>query len=235
MHVSKSLLVASACVVWLSATGCGTDARDVDDDGAGGDTSSSGAGASTGSGGASTCDGLAEEPSTQTVEVVLTNGAAVDRYVMVGASGCDSFIVERMGESGYEVVPQSVGYQCGCECPAPGPPGPTALQHIAPGDSLTLTWDARELEGCVEEIDCQESYGFEGTAMVAYGFPVPAPSGEYRLTYRIYETPPDYCTSPGEDYGCVPDQTASCEADLTAEATFTLEDTGDVSIPVTVD
>jgi hypothetical protein len=227
-----------------TAIGCGSAARDVDDDGGGGSTSSStsstgasssSSSSSSGSGGASDCSELAPIPSAQTVDVEITNGGAADRYVMVSGQSCEPVGVERLGQSGYEGVPQSVGFQCGCECAGPLPPGPNELRHLAPGATLTVSWDARELATCVAQIDCLESYGFEGYATMTYGARVPAPSGEYRLTYQVFETVPEYCYPFGDDFACQPEEGATCTGDLPVQASFILPDSGDVSVPVTID
>ncbi|MBW2524666.1 MAG: hypothetical protein JRI23_10845 [Deltaproteobacteria bacterium] len=206
--------------------------------GTGGGTAGSG-GVGTGGTGGSTgaCDGYAEEPSSQSVEVTITNAGAVDRFLLVSAYECDPVSIERSAGSGYEEVLQSVGFQCGCECPGPPLPGPRQLRRIAPNASTEVQWDARELDVCVETVDCMETYGFEGTAEVAHGFAKPVPSGEYRITYQLFETVPPQCTEVADGYECgFPEQDGEgCAGDLTAVASFTLPTSGDVTADVSVD
>lgn len=239
-HLTR--LMPAAALLGLLACGGGT-TQDANDGGAAGAAAAGGAGGTAGAGGhggtsAGACDGFSEEPSQQSVDVTITNGAAVDRYLMVSTYECDPQLIERLGSSGYEAVTQSVGFQCGCECPGPPAPGPRQLRRIGPAESITVSWDARELAVCIETVDCMETYGFEGTADIAHGFPQPAPSGDYRITYQLFETAPTQCSETADGYECEPNAQGSgteCSGEVTAVASFTLPATGDVSTSVTVD
>jgi hypothetical protein len=171
--------------------------------------------------------------------VAITNGATANRYLMVSAFECEALQVERLGESGYETVAQSVGFQCGCECAGPLPPGPNELRLIAPDETTEISWDAREIDACTETVDCLETYGFEGTASMTYGVRVPAPSGEYRLTYQLFESLPAHCVELANGIFCDNNSsdvvTTGCEGDLVAEVPVSLPTTGDVTAPITVD
>lgn len=179
-------------------------------DGGGGGTAGGGTGgASTGGGGTggnpSSCEPApVEGPSTQKLTVEIQNGSAEDRYLLTECEQCATVQIEKKGDLDYVTLPLVLTAQetCGCECPAPADPYPTAFRRIAPGETVTATWDARVLTKCTSEQDC----GGDATASLTVGALQPAEAGDYRVSFGVIVNLPDECMEEGAtgDFTCGP-------------------------------
>lgn len=178
-----------------------------------------------------------ETPSRQTVTFQIANTTSSDAWVITGGSFCDPFGIDRNGSAGgFVPLELALGFQCGCECPAPPSAGPTSFHRIAAGASYAISWDARELHAVQIETSCAQGDvpGFAGASQ-------PVPAGGYRVNLG-FAAPPAGCTAIGDDASCDPSPGATpppiqerCAADLVLPKTFALPASGDLSVPVTLD
>jgi hypothetical protein len=175
-----------------------------------------------------------EMPSRQSVTFNLHNNGATEKWVVTKGQRCTPFAI-----GGVELVPP---YNCACECPAPPPLGATYFTHVAPNETLTVTWDARQLVEWETAVDCA-TRGWPGIAGSELHYVMqPVAAGSYRATFG-YETamPPvgDACSASGQDYSCSLRQLEYfgvqeiCGSTKTAVQDFTLSaDGGAVSVDV---
>jgi hypothetical protein len=192
----------------------------------------------------SSCNPGPDTPSRQTVQIVVTNRAAADRYLVTEGTFCDPFSVSFSQQSPMHLT---LGFQCLCECPNPGPARPATLHRLAPGDSFTLSWDARSLVTCTETVDCStEGLPGLGTASQVVGASQPVGAGPYSVSVAAVTAVPQGCSGDGTTFTCPmsysggpggpfnnpPAIQVECPADVTASASFELPASGDVSVPV---
>ncbi|HLK40758.1 MAG TPA: hypothetical protein VKU41_28590 [Polyangiaceae bacterium] len=148
----------------------------------------------------STCEQGTQEPSRQTVRLVVTNQTTTDRFLVDRGWECDAF---RIASPGGSPLPLQLTTQCPCECPSPGPAGPSSVERLSPGASFTLTWDARSISTCAETVDCA-AQGWPntppGSALVASAAPVPA--GTYVATVVAFKALPMSCSGSGPMISC---------------------------------
>ncbi|MBK8258782.1 MAG: hypothetical protein IPK82_39760 [Polyangiaceae bacterium] len=177
--------------------------------GASGGTGGTGAtGGTGGSGGAAECSPPPSEmPSTQMVNVTITNTSPEDRFLVTNCLNCDVIQVELKDDISY--VPLSLWISpadlCGCECPAPTDPYAAAFHKIAAGESFTAVWDARALATCTSTMECGEGF----SASVKTGALQPVGPGDYRVSFGVVHLLPPECTPDGSngDYACTPPAT----------------------------
>ena len=194
-------------------------------------------------GAGSTCDAGAQSSSRQTVSLVVTNQTTADRFVVDLGWQCDAlrFAPPDGGPLPLQLVPQ-----CICECPNPGAAGPASVERLAPGASITLTWDARSITTCIETVDCV-AQGWPNTppasALVASAGPVAA--GAYAATIAVFKALPANCSGAGPMIACsvgggsTPPTYSTgaqslCTSDVTSTATFMLPASGDVQVPLAI-
>jgi hypothetical protein len=184
----------------------------------------------------------ANAPSSQNVEIVVTNSGTADRYLVTAGTWCDPYSISSSQKAALFL---NLGFQCVCECPNPGAPGPSTLHRLAPGESFSLTWDARALTTCTESIDCA-TMGWPGlgTAHELIGGKTPALPGLYWVSVGALTALPHGCAGDGTTFGCQanvggnPSGTTpsaiqtSCPAEVSASASFTLPTSGDVSVAI---
>jgi hypothetical protein len=194
---------------------------------------------------ATACGPGASVPSRQTVEVVVTNQAAADRYLVTAGTFCDPFSVSFSQQN---ALPLTLGFQCVCECPNPGPARPATLHRLAPGESFTLRWNATALTTCTETVDCA-AMGWKGlgTASQLVGASAPVGPGPYGVSVGALAAVPQGCFGDGTTFNCPmswgggnpggpngipPAIQTVCPADAFASVSFELPASGDVSVPV---
>ncbi len=90
---------------------------------------------------------LEDVASTQTITINVQNTTASTVYVVSQGFSCAAYDV---GAS------LGIGWQCGCECPAPSPPSATELRRLDPGQIYTFTWDGRVADFLVRRFDCTD-------------------------------------------------------------------------------
>jgi hypothetical protein len=184
--------------------------------------------------------------SRQSVRLVVTNTQAADRFLITRGNYCDPFAVSFSQEAPMAL---SMGFQCLCECPSPGPARPGALRRLAPGESFTLSWDARSLTTCTEPYDCATG-GWPGAGTVSnvVGSSAPVGPGRYSATIGALTSVPQGCSSAdGTTYDCplsyggypspgaFPGPVAQmCRADVSAIGTFVLQASGDVDVAIAI-
>jgi hypothetical protein len=183
----------------------------------------------------------AEKPPRQKVTLRIKNGAASDRFVVAAGWLCDGYAI--LDGAGHR-LPLRLGFQCGCDCPSPGPPFASSFRVLHPGERWDVEWDGRVLAGCTEELDC-DAKGWKGRGRVAttVGARQPLPSGDYRVAVAFERALPPNCR-PRHDGGfvCPPPQVAGtrerpsgqsfCPSHDAATARFTLPPSGDLVVEV---
>jgi hypothetical protein len=178
----------------------------------------------------------AATPSRQIVHVTVENASAADRWLATQGQYCDPFAVSNLT--------LSLGYICGCECPAPPAAAATYYVYLASGQSTRFDWDARALDDCTQTVDCSMS---RPPIMVADGRLQPLGAGEYTLTVAYERSAPSAqgCVKHSNgDYQCFPPWSPGnqatpiaslCASGATARAPLTLPPSGPVSITVALD
>lgn len=214
------------------------------------------AGSSAGSGGKSTsldagrdasvdvAPPPAEIPSKQTVTFNITNATTSDQYVVTDGWYCTPFGIDKVSDGGVASLFLQTGFPCPCECPAVGPPVPLTFRRIGPGESFSMTWDARDLVTYTEAYDCSHDWPGEGVQHFLTGVAVPVNVGTYRVTFGMESTLPTACSDAGPSYRCdtqsgggspAPDDLAAiCPTTKTATATFFVPAAGNVVVPVSI-
>ena len=196
--------------------------------------------------GATTCSPGPETASRQSVAVVVTNNATADRYLVTAGNWCDPY---SFSFSQQAPLALNLGFQCLCECPNPGPARPGGLHRLAPGESFTLTWDARSLTTCSQSVDCA-TMGWPGlgSAPEVKGAKSPVAEGSYWVSVAALTAVPAGCfgdgttfsctmtgSGPGSPSGNLPSAVQTmCPGDVGGSAVFTLPATGDTSVAVSI-
>lgn len=190
----------------------------------------------------STCD-VASVPSVQTVSFVVSNGTNVDQYVVKSGNLCDPYAITAAGSP--LPLPLTLGFQCPCECPNPGASGPTELERIGPGESVTLTWDARVLDTCAETVDCV-AMGWPGMGMAKQlvAGASPAASATYEAEVAFLDAVPGGCVARGgRTYSCNPlpsglplasTTNSLCRGTKTVKASFILGAEKTIDVPMKI-
>ncbi|MBH25153.1 MAG: hypothetical protein CMH57_12010 [Myxococcales bacterium] len=173
-----------------------------------------------------------EAPATQEVSVTLHNVGESARYLTLSGQGCDPFEVRPVGG---ERLPLQVGYLCGCECPAPPAPAVAEIVRLEPGQSHTVTWDARALDVCQRETDCEDWTVYEPD-----GHPQPVAPGEYVMAFGWSEALPPHCAEEDGEVSCDPWSASDpfgsiglqelCPDVERVEVSLTLPESGDVMV-----
>ncbi len=181
-----------------------------------------------------------EEPSRQRLTLTLQNNGTLDVYVVTGGWYCTphGFQQQTPNTVMWNNVPTALGFQCGCECPNPGPPQATQHTRLAPGTNHIVQWDARRLVTYVEQRDCSMGSSMH-TARVVHGVLQPVTPGRFKVLVGVSQTVPQHCTT-GDNitWTCpvmpgglttFPDVQSACPAGVTLEAAFDLPAIGDAS------
>jgi hypothetical protein len=147
---------------------------------------------------ATTCAPGPDTASRQSVAVVVTNDATADRYLVTEGNWCDPYAFSFSQEAPLAL---NIGFQCLCECPNPGPARPGALHRLAPGESFTLTWDARSLVTCSQSVDCA-TLGWPGlgSAPEVKGTKSPVAEGSYWVSVAALTAVPAGCSGDGTTF-----------------------------------
>lgn len=164
-------------------------------------------------------------------------------WIVESGSQCGAYDVESL-DTGLGVT-LGIGFECVCECPAPGEPGPTALRAPAAGaEPLELVWDGRGLRTYTTCVDCAErGWPGAGWQRVTGGALQPTPAGRYRITIPVYDELPATCgeSSPGSA-SCSPPagpgfpfaSYRACEAPRTVSVEVDLPESGEIEIDVDI-
>jgi hypothetical protein len=180
-------------------------------------------------------------PSTQTVTVTLTNDSGADRYIVTAGNNCTPFDVVEIIEGGLALVPIAIGFQCPCECPMPGAALPEAFRRVGAGESVDVTWDARELVTWRESITCNDGAPFPPRhSSSVTGVPQPVEAGKYRISLGVEPTLPSGCSGTDPDYRCnilygtndMSEYAPRCATSSVATVDFSLPETGDVHVTI---
>jgi len=171
-------------------------------------------------------------PPKQTVTFRIRNAAASERWLVTVGNACDAFSIPG--------VVQALQQACICECPALPTPFPAQLQHLAAGDTTTLTWDARSMATCTEEIDCSSWGGGKQSIQTGALQPILG-GGHFHVEFAYDGILPAGCVANGDRAVCsaqanMPDWGTRhlCPSQATAGADFTLPSSGDVAVDVTI-
>jgi hypothetical protein len=164
----------------------------------------------------------------------LHNNATTDRLVATLGMWCDPFSIDG--------VARTLGFQCLCECPAPGAAHVGEFQRLHPGGVLALPWDALAMGTCSESIDCGDFPGHRSTQLFSSYRPI-AP-GPYHATFGIEHDVPAGCASSGDFVGCggsfgppngsLPSVAAQCSTTNTVSVDFNLPLNGDITVDVAI-
>jgi hypothetical protein len=189
----------------------------------------------------------ASQASAQTVTFAITNDGDVDRFVPQIGFFCTTYDIVAGGAENGPSLPLEAGFDCGCECPFPGPPYVLSYARLAPGDTLDLTWDARQLVSYTYSFDCaQDGWPDHGCILRPGSYLTPVPAGTYRVAVPFEEadTLGEACVTDDTGASCsmpLPPFTegpgtvaAVCPSTQAAVATFDLPDRGDVAVEVSL-
>ena len=186
-----------------------------------------------------------EEPSRQRLTLTVQNVGNLDVFLVTGGWYCTAqgFQQQTPNTVMWNNVPTALGFQCGCECPNPGPPQATQYTRLAPGTNLILQWDARRLVTYVEQRDCSMG-GFNHTARVVHGVMQPVTPGRFKVRVGVAQTVPLHCSSADNTtWNCgvmpgglttFPDVQSACSAGITFEAGFDLPAIGDAAATLSI-
>lgn len=195
--------------------------------------------------------------SVQTVRVIVTNREAEPRWVVTAQwpygftfpAPCTPFGIERDADANAPApVPIAPGWQCGCECAERSGPS-YVMKRLAPGESVTLTWDARVVEQRACTWDCS-ALGWSPTMASLPGtqtWLVPADAGAYDVVLDVETTLPTDCRLDANDattaecgvgyvpYGTGPSGDAPmCRDTSVVRVPFTLDVRPTVEVDVTL-
>lgn len=173
------------------------------------------------------------ESSSQDVTFTLSNPGTEPVWVPTAGFYCDTWEITG--------VTRNLGWDCGCECPNPGTPHVMELEQVAPGETLEITWDARQLARYTEPLDCSDWGG--GTSCVPSGVRQPAEAGDYTFVVGALSSLPSDCTDNGDGTaGCISqgggfDELPGsvqrlCDVATTVEANFSLPASGALAVDV---
>jgi hypothetical protein len=201
----------------------------------GGGAPSSGAAGAAGTAGTAGAAGSPDEPSKQTVTFEVTNGATAPRSVAIEGAGCTPFMI--LATDPARLVRTSAANPCGpcMQCPNP-PSGTKRVAELAPGQSVELSWDARQVSVAQQTAMCNGT-PTPYTSVVAS----PVEAGSYRVRVAVFSTKPPGCSANG---ACDPPVTTVqealpyadlCSSSAQVEADFELPAEGDVTVPVTIE
>lgn len=172
--------------------------------------------------------------STQTVTFTLQNPSTEPIWVPTSGFFCDTWAIQGMK--------RNLGWECGCECPNPGPPHIERLEQLDPGETYTITWDARRLVPYTAPFDCF-SIGWEGYICVQEGAQQPVEAGDYTFVVGALTALPTDCGDNGDGTASCGSQGGGfdelppsvqrlCDDMSTASKTFALPASGDVDVDV---
>jgi hypothetical protein len=255
------LLYSTALLAATSLGGCVTD----DDDGRAGDAGDvrpgdgdmggdaprddldAGDGGDTGG-----CEPNPEVPASdgraQTVTFTVRNETDADWFVPELGWYCTAFGLAEQAAGGFVEVALALGFQCGCECPFPGPARVQQYVRLTPGEEATLTWNGLRLATVRRTLDC-DAIGWPGGGCLdeLAGYAVRAGAGVYRVRLPIereealadcsvHEQGASCLPSGGWMPGVLPNPAQMCPAsDAVLEATFTLPEAGDVEVALSIE
>lgn len=136
-----------------------------------------------------------EVDAVHDVTFELTNNYATDIWIPEQGWFCTPW--------GIDAVELAIGFKCGCECPAPGSPGVMMLRQVPVGETVTVTWDGRELVTYTECIACADTPLYETAGVLQ---PLAAGTYTFRMPVALDQLP----------MGCIDngDQTATCDPSL---------------------
>jgi hypothetical protein len=208
-----------------------------------GDTGA-GTGGSAGTGGMPVVDGASDSagdpdasvpsdvPSAQTVTFAIRNASACRTwYVTMSGQGCFPFGIERRTADGWQHLVLAYGEVCFSPIASDMPEGvPTSsLAPAAPGESVVMRWDAREI--VLSRRQCPAGMDYPDYLDASR---IPVVSGEYRVTFGI--APDDRSRFVGygvQTWGEPPTCADLCHMP-TVTQTFTLPPTGDIEVDVPI-
>jgi hypothetical protein len=170
-----------------------------------------------------------EQPSTQTVYFDITNTAASTIYVVTSGRDCTAYGIHSTSTDSdlslraFEDDPCPCGRACDSNTQG-------FIQELAPGETVTLTWDARDLvwRGLKIPAPCDPA----STVTEEHAIPQRVSPGEYSVSIGYFLPPPcEYCgVLPTYAFSAPP----QCQADHNVSASFLLPDAGDVRVPLEI-
>lgn len=172
-----------------------------------------------------------EDPSLQTVSFDVANRTSSEIYLVTDGSDCYPYEVEQSSTS-ERVILGVVGGDCPCGW-ACDYAATSHIEALAPGETRSLTWDARGLVIHQTMVSCEPE--FHEAAWNPVGVPYRVTPDRYQVTVGFLLTSTGaggLCDSPSTvDSG----PARRCCADALVTAEFELPATGDVSVPIEVD
>ncbi|MFH1808037.1 MAG: hypothetical protein ABIJ09_04790, partial [Pseudomonadota bacterium] len=132
--------------------------------------------------------------STSSVTFEVTNQGANTVYLVTSGWFCDAYAITTTSGS---ALPQQVGFNCGCECPNPGAPEASGFVTLEPGQSHSVTWDARRLVTYNSPVDCAAQGWGDFCADAVAGARQPVAQGPYAARFGYVEAIPEGCSDDG--------------------------------------
>ena len=181
-------------------------------------------------------------PSHQMVTFTLLNNDTKALYIATEGMYCDAWSILE--------ISLYIGWQCGCECPAPPPPHVSKYQLLPAGESAQVIWDGRKLVTFSVPLDCSEWGDEEPWWTELDGVAQPASPGTYTFRTIISTVSPVdnpdagncwpeengdvYCEQWGDPWNDQPSEIQQpCPATATAiDVSFELPEEGDIEVMV---
>jgi hypothetical protein len=165
-----------------------------------------------------------EEAANQKVTFQVTNESGVSQSLLTNGFGCSTFGIQREADQTQLLLGVD---ELLCPCP-PRACDPGRIENftsLAPGATHALEWDARELQLVERIVACQSQDEHE-----PHGVPVRAKPGRYRASIGL-----DYQGAAGNaGWAHVPTVYPVCKSQRKIDVEFTLPESGDVVVPVSL-
>ncbi len=178
-------------LVWwwcLALCGCHLHGEaSADGDGTAGAGGDAGVGNEAGAGGDAGATALPEPvASKQSVDFVLHNGSTLPMGVRTDGYLCSAFGIYRLQDGVPALVNREIAFT-ETLCSRNGDDQSRATYRLVPaGETLTLTWDAREEALFYETLTCPTGYPYDRESVqTPVGVARPAPAGDYQVVLGV--------------------------------------------------
>jgi hypothetical protein len=180
-------------------------------------------------------------PSRQTVTFELTNVTDAQIALLVSGRICTAFEVWRVGESGRTRLLREVDYsnvEAMCHIYAcADDTGEGTYEWVAPGETRTLVWDAREEVVYKKHIECSSSCGYFNGADILTGVAEPVEAGDYEAVFAWYPADVECPQTTSAGFMCIAGAGMggtgqTCGGRNMVTAPFVLSASGDATVPV---